>query len=183
MCTATKHTSVQAGRKHCLGDSCHTPAVPRNFAFSANGCPNDLRQHYVAVSKSPRCTPCPVHARYSHMPGPLHYCTFEFTYDHSSCSALGHLHSLTGACVTDPGDMFHAHCNHSPCLLQCQKLGPLDKITVYSRNPLGPVVVKFGTAFAAEECIKSMDGRWFGQRRWVASCVQLVVKRLHAPLP
>eukprot|EP00611_Tribonema_gayanum_P022549 TRINITY_DN4544_c0_g1_i1.p1 TRINITY_DN4544_c0_g1~~TRINITY_DN4544_c0_g1_i1.p1 ORF type:complete len:382 (-),score=116.36 TRINITY_DN4544_c0_g1_i1:154-1299(-) len=49
--------------------------------------------------------------------------------------------------------------------LECQKLGPLEKITVFSRNPIGPVVVKFGTAFASEQCIKKMDGRWFGKRK------------------
>ena len=44
-------------------------------------------------------------------------------------------------------------------------MGPLEKITVFSRNSAGPVVVKFGTAYAAEECIKTMEGRWFGKRK------------------
>ncbi len=34
---------------------------------------------------------------------------------------------------------------------ECEKLGPVEKITVFSRNPLGPVAVRFGIAYAAEE--------------------------------
>lgn len=48
---------------------------------------------------------------------------------------------------------------------KCNSLGPVEKITVFSRNRLGPVAVKFSTAFAASECIKLMDGRWFGKRQ------------------
>jgi HIV Tat-specific factor 1 len=46
-----------------------------------------------------------------------------------------------------------------------EKCGPLEKITVFSRNPRGVVIVKFTTAFAAQECVRLMDGRYFGGRK------------------
>lgn len=45
---------------------------------------------------------------------------------------------------------------------ECSKFGELDKVTVFSQNPAGVVVVKFKTSFAAQECIRVMDGRFFG---------------------
>jgi hypothetical protein len=48
---------------------------------------------------------------------------------------------------------------------ECSKLGPLEKITVFDRHPEGVVIIKFGTAFAAEQCIKTMNGRYFGGRK------------------
>lgn len=45
---------------------------------------------------------------------------------------------------------------------ECEKFGPLDKLTLFSSNPRGIVVVKFKTAFAAQECIRVMNGRYFG---------------------
>lgn len=46
-----------------------------------------------------------------------------------------------------------------------EKCGPLEKITVFSKNPKGVVIVKFATAFAAQECVRIMDGRYFGGRK------------------
>lgn len=46
-----------------------------------------------------------------------------------------------------------------------EKCGPLEKITVFSRNPKGVVIVKFATSFAAQECVRVMDGRYFGGRK------------------
>lgn len=46
--------------------------------------------------------------------------------------------------------------------VECEKCGPIEKITVFSQNPRGVVVVKFGTAYAAQECVKLMNGRFFG---------------------
>eukprot|EP00904_Undaria_pinnatifida_P008751 jgi/Undpi1/5005/HiC_scaffold_19.g08357.m1 len=50
-------------------------------------------------------------------------------------------------------------------LAEGEKLGPVEKITVFAKNNKGPVVMKFGTAYAASECIKAFDGRFFGGRK------------------
>jgi HIV Tat-specific factor 1 len=51
---------------------------------------------------------------------------------------------------------------------ECSKYGEIDKITVFSQNPLGIVVIKYKTSFAAQECIRVMDGRYFAGRRLTA---------------
>ena len=48
---------------------------------------------------------------------------------------------------------------------ECGKCGELDKITLFSENPKGVVIVKFKTGFAAQECVRLMDGRFFASRR------------------
>ena len=48
---------------------------------------------------------------------------------------------------------------------ECGKCGVVEKITVFSQNVRGIVVVKFTTTFAAQECIKLMHGRFFGGRK------------------
>ena len=48
---------------------------------------------------------------------------------------------------------------------ECSKCGVIEKITVFSGNPRGIVVVKFATAFAAQQCVEMMDGRFFGGRK------------------
>ena len=45
---------------------------------------------------------------------------------------------------------------------ECEKCGEIDKITLFSKHPKGIVIVKFKTAFAAQECVRLMDGRFFG---------------------
>eukprot|EP00752_Nemacystus_decipiens_P005959 g5381.t1 len=50
-------------------------------------------------------------------------------------------------------------------LAEGEKLGPVEKITVFAKNNKGPVVIKFGTAYAASECVKVFDGRFFGGRK------------------
>ena len=40
-----------------------------------------------------------------------------------------------------------------------------EKVTLFSRSERGVVVVKFRTGYAAEDCIKLMDGRYFGGAR------------------
>jgi HIV Tat-specific factor 1 len=48
---------------------------------------------------------------------------------------------------------------------ECEtKLGKVKKITVHEFNPEGVVQIKFEEAKAAEECIKLMNGRFFGGR-------------------
>ncbi|CAN0408461.1 unnamed protein product [Pylaiella littoralis] len=50
-------------------------------------------------------------------------------------------------------------------LAEGEKLGPVEKITVFAKNNKGPVVIKFGTAYAASECVKVFEGRFFGGRK------------------
>jgi len=49
--------------------------------------------------------------------------------------------------------------------MECSKCGNIEKITVFSTNPRGVVIVKFSTSFAAQECIKLMNGRYFGGKK------------------
>ena len=48
---------------------------------------------------------------------------------------------------------------------ECGKCGQIEKITVFSRNPRGVVIVKFSTSYASQECVKLMDGRFFGGKK------------------
>jgi len=45
---------------------------------------------------------------------------------------------------------------------ECGKFGNIEKITVFAANVRGIVLVKYSTAFAAQECVQSMNGRFFG---------------------
>lgn len=42
---------------------------------------------------------------------------------------------------------------------ECSKYGEIEKITLFSNNPKGILVVKFATSFAAHECMNSLNGR------------------------
>lgn len=44
---------------------------------------------------------------------------------------------------------------------ECEKCGAIEKLTFFSSNPRGIAVVKFGTSYAAQECIRLMNGRFF----------------------
>lgn len=48
---------------------------------------------------------------------------------------------------------------------ECKKLGPIEKMTIFEKHPEGVVIIKFGTAYAAEQCVKLMNGRFFGGRK------------------
>ena len=48
---------------------------------------------------------------------------------------------------------------------ECEKYGPISKMTLFSRNPLGIVILKFNTGYAAQETIKLMNGRFFGGKK------------------
>lgn len=48
---------------------------------------------------------------------------------------------------------------------ECGKCGQIEKITVFSKNPRGVVIVKFSTSYASQECVKLMDGRFFGGKK------------------
>ena len=45
------------------------------------------------------------------------------------------------------------------------KLGEVEKITLFERNPAGVIVVKFASSVGAQKCIQVMNGRWFSQRK------------------
>jgi HIV Tat-specific factor 1 len=42
------------------------------------------------------------------------------------------------------------------------KIGEIEKLTVFTKTPKGIIVVKLSTSFAAQECIRLMNGRFFG---------------------
>ena len=48
---------------------------------------------------------------------------------------------------------------------ECGKCGQIEKITVFSKNPRGVGIVKFSTSYASQECVKLMDGRFFGGKK------------------
>jgi len=48
---------------------------------------------------------------------------------------------------------------------ECEKFGTIEKITFFSTNPRGIAVVKFATSYAAQECIRVMNGRFFGGQK------------------
>lgn len=45
------------------------------------------------------------------------------------------------------------------------KIGIIEKITIFTKNPKGIIVIKFQTAFAAQECIRIMNGRFFAGKK------------------
>lgn len=49
--------------------------------------------------------------------------------------------------------------------VECEKFGTIEKITLFSKNPRGIVIVKFATSFAAQECIRVMNGRFFDKKK------------------
>ena len=48
---------------------------------------------------------------------------------------------------------------------ECGKCGQIEKITVFSKHVKGVVIVKFSTSYAAQECVRSMNGRFFGGKQ------------------
>ena len=48
---------------------------------------------------------------------------------------------------------------------ECEKYGIIEKITLFSSNPRGIVIIKFSTSYAAQECIRVMNGRYFNQKK------------------
>lgn len=49
---------------------------------------------------------------------------------------------------------------------ECEtKCGPIEKLTLFSKHDAGIAIVKFGTSYAAQECVNLMNGRFFGGRR------------------
>lgn len=50
-------------------------------------------------------------------------------------------------------------CIHSA---ECSKCGDIKKITIFSEHKDGIALVKFSTAYAAQQCINLTNGRYFG---------------------
>jgi hypothetical protein len=48
---------------------------------------------------------------------------------------------------------------------ECSKFGTIEKLTIFSKHPRGVIIVKFSTGFAAQECIRTMNGRFFAGRQ------------------
>jgi len=49
--------------------------------------------------------------------------------------------------------------------IECEKFGVVEKVKIFQRNPEGVAIVKFEDHLDAEDCIKSMNGRWFSKRQ------------------
>ncbi|KAL4859417.1 Splicing factor U2AF-associated protein 2 [Chlorella vulgaris] len=52
---------------------------------------------------------------------------------------------------------------------ECAKLGKVDKLRVFASHPSGVVSVKFTALEAADECVRLMNGRFFGGRQLEAA--------------
>lgn len=48
---------------------------------------------------------------------------------------------------------------------EVSKIGEIEKITIFTKNPNGIIVIRFTTSFAAQECIRLMNGRYFSGRK------------------
>jgi HIV Tat-specific factor 1 len=48
---------------------------------------------------------------------------------------------------------------------EVKKLGPVNNVKIFERNPEGVVAVKFSEQWAAEKCIQVMNGRFFGGKK------------------
>lgn len=48
---------------------------------------------------------------------------------------------------------------------ECSKIGPIERIKVYEKHPLGAILVKFKNRQDGLKCIQTMNGRWFGGRQ------------------
>ncbi|KAK7866416.1 hypothetical protein R5R35_008943 [Gryllus longicercus] len=48
---------------------------------------------------------------------------------------------------------------------ECSKCGDVKKVIIYDRNPDGVAQITFREPEEADECIKLLNGRWFGQRK------------------
>lgn len=48
---------------------------------------------------------------------------------------------------------------------ECSKLGPIDSVKVCENHPHGVVLVKYKDKSGAQNCIDTMNGRWFGGKQ------------------
>eukprot|EP01100_Stratorugosa_tubuloviscum_P000940 TRINITY_DN1206_c0_g3_i1.p1 TRINITY_DN1206_c0_g3~~TRINITY_DN1206_c0_g3_i1.p1 ORF type:complete len:307 (+),score=148.57 TRINITY_DN1206_c0_g3_i1:1186-2106(+) len=52
--------------------------------------------------------------------------------------------------------------------VECEKLGPVELVTVFKNNAEGVAVVKFKESIDAQKCVMKMDGRFFGGHKIIA---------------
>lgn len=43
--------------------------------------------------------------------------------------------------------------------------GEMEKVTLFEKNPLGVLIIKYKEPFAAEQCVRHTEGRWYGGRQ------------------
>jgi len=53
-------------------------------------------------------------------------------------------------------------------LQEVRKIGEVEKIKIFERNPEGVVVVKFKDPLDAEACVRRMNERWFGGKQLIS---------------
>ncbi|OQE24755.1 hypothetical protein PENSTE_c007G09528 [Penicillium steckii] len=51
---------------------------------------------------------------------------------------------------------------------ECSKIGEVTNVVLFDKEPEGVVSVRFADPESARQCVKSMDGRWFGGTQVVA---------------
>ena len=52
---------------------------------------------------------------------------------------------------------------------ECEKIGPVEKVTLFPTSGVGAVAVKFKMAVSAEGCVDRMNGRFFAQKQLSAT--------------
>lgn len=62
---------------------------------------------------------------------------------------------------------------------ECEKIGIVDRVTIYHENEQGVVSIRFRTEEAADMCVQKMHGRFFAQRqieaeKWGTNCVCII---------
>jgi len=50
-----------------------------------------------------------------------------------------------------------------------KRIGPIEALKIFERNPEGVVAVKYQYELDAQKCIEKMNGRWFDERRLTAT--------------
>ncbi|KAL1529025.1 hypothetical protein AB1Y20_010345 [Prymnesium parvum] len=65
--------------------------------------------------------------------------------------------------------------------LECVKFGRVECVRCFPADPQAVIVVRFADAAAADKCIASLHGRWFAERRVVASPYDGHKKRILPP--
>jgi len=51
---------------------------------------------------------------------------------------------------------------------EAEKIGEVEVVTVFERNPEGVVAIKFREPSDAEKCLETMNGRYFAKRQLTA---------------
>jgi len=53
--------------------------------------------------------------------------------------------------------------------IEFNRIGPIEALKIFERNPEGVVAVKYQYELDAQKCIERMNGRWFDARQLIAS--------------